>query len=63
MKASLSWKKYAQATVIGMAINGAAFWAIGEWNGNVGPFHPQDFRNIGLGHGAITGIMTIKFGR
>jgi hypothetical protein len=57
------WKKYAQATAIGMAVSGLSFWAIGELNGNVGPWHPDDFRNVGLGHGVITGAVIVKFGR
>jgi hypothetical protein len=57
------WKKYAQGAAVGMAVSGLAFWAIGEMNGNVGPFHPGDFRNMGFGHGAMTGLVVVKFGR
>jgi len=57
------WKKYAQAAALGAAISGLTFWAVGEWNGNVGPLHPDDFRNIGFSHGAITAAVIVKFGR
>ena len=56
------WKKYAQAAALGVAISGLTFWAVGEWNGNVGPLHPDDFRNIGFAHGAVTGAIVVKFG-
>jgi hypothetical protein len=57
------WKQYAQSAAVAMVVSGLAFWAIGDMNGNVGPFHPDDFRNMGLAHGAVTGLVVVKFGR
>ncbi len=56
------WKKYAQAAAVGMAVSGLAFWGFGHLNGNVGPLHPDGFRNVGLAHGAVTGAIVVRFG-
>ncbi len=57
------WKKYAQTTAVGLVASGLAFWALGELNGNVGPLHADAIRNIGVGHGALTAVAVVKFGR
>jgi len=62
--ASSSWlKQYARAAAVGAGLSGLTFWAFGEWNDRVGPFHRDDFRNIGVAHGAITASVVIRFGQ
>lgn len=46
-----------------MAVSGLTFWAIGELNGHVGAIHTDDFRKMGLAHGAFAGVVTVRFGR
>lgn len=62
LPAQRGWKKHALTIAVGVAVSTVSFWTIGQMNGKVGPLHPDDFRNIGIGHGAMTAMIMLKFG-